>query len=291
LQRAVQSVARCRDMIGGHRYFLLPCSRCQHKQHRGDLCTARPTVAALGGCSFNSQVHSPRAALPPRCTDYNRPGVTALQHRDLMVAGWLAGWLAGQSLQPRYFVRYLSREDGRNGVDKACRRLRHNNNLLWYGCLSAGLYIFEAAMNAGEVAGCGPRLSRPELQAALAALPECRNDLEYGFVSGTCKRRRVSWGKMALMPEVLETTAIVGEFQRERIERALKYCGTIRYIVRSLMCYYIRAAASPLLPFNCSENYGPITLQSCNASMAVTLFGLVATRSRGAITPRRGLTR
>ena len=35
--------------------------------------------------------------------------------------------------------------------------------------------------------------------------PEYRNDFEYGFVSGICGWRRVSWEETALMSEILET--------------------------------------------------------------------------------------
>jgi hypothetical protein len=58
-----------------------------------------------------------------------------------------------------------------------------------------GPIIFEMAMNADAVAVFGPRDVDIELQARLAALPECRNDLEYGFVSGMCGYKAVSRGE------------------------------------------------------------------------------------------------
>ena len=75
------------------------------------------------------------------------------------------------------------------------------------GKVSAGSYIFDAVMNADQIAGYGERPSRPDFQDALAALPQCRNDLEHGFVSGMCGYRRVSrgetlqsWRETASMP-------------------------------------------------------------------------------------------
>jgi hypothetical protein len=55
-----------------------------------------------------------------------------------------------------------------------------------------GSIIFEKAMDADAVAGFGPRDVDVELQGRLAALPECGNDLEYGFVSGMCGYKTVS---------------------------------------------------------------------------------------------------
>jgi hypothetical protein len=51
------------------------------------------------------------------------------------------------------------------------------------------------AMNADAIAGFGLRRLDTVLQARLAELPECRIDLEYGFVSGMCGYRRVSRGE------------------------------------------------------------------------------------------------
>jgi hypothetical protein len=72
-------------------------------------------------------------------------------------------------------------------------------------CISS--IIFETAMDADAVAGFGPRDVDVELQGRLAALPECRNDLEYGFVSGMCGYMTVSrgesmqsWKRNALRP-------------------------------------------------------------------------------------------
>jgi len=62
-------------------------------------------------------------------------------------------------------------------------------------CKSVGSVVFEMAMNGDAVAGFGPRTYNAELQEALDKLPECRNDLEYGFVSGTCGYRRLSRGE------------------------------------------------------------------------------------------------
>jgi hypothetical protein len=52
---------------------------------------------------------------------------------------------------------------------------------------TVGSIIFELAMDAEATAGFGPRTMKEELQEGLKFLPECHNDLEYGFVS----RRRV----------------------------------------------------------------------------------------------------
>lgn len=57
-----------------------------------------------------------------------------------------------------------------------------------------GSIIFEMAMNADAIAGFGPRTPNVELQAELAELPECRNGMEDGFVSGMCGYRHVSRG-------------------------------------------------------------------------------------------------
>lgn len=43
-------------------------------------------------------------------------------------------------------------------------------------------------MNADVVAGFRPKRIIANLQAALDALPECRNDLEYSFASDMCIR-------------------------------------------------------------------------------------------------------
>jgi hypothetical protein len=49
-------------------------------------------------------------------------------------------------------------------------------------------------MTADAIAGFGSRAIDTVFQTKLAELPECRNDLEYGFVSGMCGYRRVSRG-------------------------------------------------------------------------------------------------
>jgi hypothetical protein len=70
-----------------------------------------------------------------------------------------------------------------------------------------GSIIFKMAMDADSIAGFGPRDVDVESQGRLAALPECRNDLEYGFVSGMSGYKTVSrgetmqsWKRNALQP-------------------------------------------------------------------------------------------
>jgi hypothetical protein len=62
-------------------------------------------------------------------------------------------------------------------------------------------------MIADAVAGFGPHDIDIELQGRLSAPPECRNDLEYSFVSGMCGYKTVprgetmkSWRENALNP-------------------------------------------------------------------------------------------
>jgi len=68
-------------------------------------------------------------------------------------------------------------------------------------------------MNADAIAGFGPRTLNMVLQAELAKLHECRNDLDYGFASGLCGYRHVSRG---------ETIELVREIAMGNPLRAMK---------------------------------------------------------------------
>jgi hypothetical protein len=69
--------------------------------------------------------------------------------------------------------------------------------------VSVGSMLFESAMHQDELAGDGFHLD--VYKGNIEVLPECRNDYEFGFVSGMCGYKRVSnIGYVSLLGQPLD---------------------------------------------------------------------------------------